>query len=129
MSTAIQLGAPAKSGTLRAGRLPRQLLATLGLEGVLLGGAGALAGAALSLSVSLMLYVVEVRMPAPGAALVGYPLYVSIDATLHLGELFTSRVARPTMAAASAWVAPQDRAHAHYQCPGADLGKPPCITP
>ena len=46
-------------GTLRAmGTLPSQLLRTLALEGMVLGGVGALAGAALSLGISLLLYVV-----------------------------------------------------------------------
>jgi putative ABC transport system permease protein len=90
-------------GTLRAlGTLPGQLLRTLSLEGMLLGGVGALAGAALSLSLSLMLYVVEVRMPAPPGRSVGYPLYISIDATLYLATIFTMVLL--TMAA-SAWVA------------------------
>lgn len=75
-------------GTLRAlGTLPAQLLRTLGLEGMLLGGVGALVGAALSLGVSLLLYVVPVDMPPPPGRSVGYPLNVAIDPVLYLATL------------------------------------------
>ena len=71
-------------GTLRAlGTLPAQLLRTLGLEGMLLGGVGALVGAALSLGVSVLLYVVPVNMPPPPGRSVGYPLNIAIDPTLY----------------------------------------------
>ncbi len=71
-------------GTLRAlGTLPAQLLRTLGLEGMLLGGMGALVGAALSLGVSVLLYVVPVNMPPPPGRSVGYPLNIAIDPTLY----------------------------------------------
>lgn len=71
-------------GTLRAlGTLPAQLLRTLGLEGMLLGGVGALVGAALSLGVSVLLYVVPVEMPPPPGRSVGYPLNIAIDPTLY----------------------------------------------
>lgn len=72
-------------GTLRAlGTLPAQLLRSLGLEGMLLGGAGALSGALLALAVSLLLYVFPVDMPPPPGRSVGYPLNISIDPTLYL---------------------------------------------
>jgi len=75
-------------GTLRAlGTLPAQLLRTLGLEGMLLGGVGALVGAALSLGVSVLLYVVPVNMPPPPGRSVGYPLNIAIDPTLYLATL------------------------------------------
>ncbi|HNV59122.1 MAG TPA: FtsX-like permease family protein [Rhodoferax sp.] len=71
-------------GTLRAmGTLPSQLLRTLALEGMVLGGVGALAGAALSLGVSAMLYVVPVNMPPPPGRSVGYPLNISIDPVMY----------------------------------------------
>jgi putative ABC transport system permease protein len=71
-------------GTLRAlGTLPGQLLRTLGMEGMLLGGVGALLGAALSLGVSVLLYVVPVEMPPPPGRSVGYPLNIAIDPTLY----------------------------------------------
>ncbi len=90
-------------GTLRAmGTLPRQLLHTLSLEGMVLGGVGAAVGAALALCISMLLYVVDVQMPAPPGRSVGYPLYVTVDAGLYLATTLTMVLL--TMAA-SAWVA------------------------
>jgi len=67
-------------GTLRAlGTLPSQLLRTLALEGMLLGGAGALLGAALAGAISLLLYVVPVQMPPPPGRSSGYPLTIEVD--------------------------------------------------
>ncbi len=72
-------------GTLRAlGTLPGQLLRSLALEGLLLGGTGALVGAALSLTVSIGLLIVPVEMPPPPGYSVGYPLQIAIDPTLYL---------------------------------------------
>lgn len=71
-------------GTLRAlGTLPGQLLRSLGLEGMLLGGVGTVAGALLALGLSLLLYVVPVDMPPPPGRSESYPLLVSIDPTLY----------------------------------------------
>jgi len=71
-------------GTLRAlGTLPAQLTQSLGLEGMLLGGMGAVAGALLALGVSLLLYVVPVEMPPPPGRSDGYPLHVAVDPTLY----------------------------------------------
>lgn len=67
-------------GTLRAlGTLPSQLLRTLALEGMLLGGAGALLGAALAGAISVGLYVLPVQMPPPPGRSVGYPLTIEVD--------------------------------------------------
>lgn len=72
-------------GTLRAlGTLPSELLRSLGLEGMLLGGAGAAAGALLALGVSVLLMLVPVEMPPPPGRSVGYPLSVSIEPSLYL---------------------------------------------
>ncbi|MGP1693690.1 MAG: ABC transporter permease, partial [Giesbergeria sp.] len=90
-------------GTLRAlGTLPSQLLRTLALEGMVLGGVGALAGAALSLGISLMLYVVPVNMPPPPGRSVGYPLNISIDPLMYAATL--AAMVLLTMLASS-WVA------------------------
>ena len=90
-------------GTLRAlGTLPSQLLRTLALEGMVLGGVGALAGAALSLGISLLLYVVPVNMPPPPGRSVGYPLNISIDPLLYAATL--AAMVLLTMLASS-WVA------------------------
>ena len=90
-------------GTLRAmGTLPGQLLRTLALEGMVLGGVGAVTGAALSLGISLMLYVVPVNMPPPPGRSVGYPLNVSIDPLMYAVTL--AAMVLLTMLASS-WVA------------------------
>ncbi len=90
-------------GTLRAlGTLPSQLRRTLALEGMVLGGAGALVGAAVALGVSLLLQVVPVQMPPPPGRSSGYPLNIAIEPTLYL--LTFLAVVALTMAA-SAWVA------------------------
>ncbi|MBK7315751.1 MAG: ABC transporter permease [Burkholderiales bacterium] len=90
-------------GTLRAmGTLPGQLLRTLALEGMVLGGVGAVTGAALSLGLSLMLYVVPVNMPAPPGRSEGYPLTIAIDPTMYIATLATMVLL--TMLASS-WVA------------------------
>ncbi len=90
-------------GTLRAlGTLPGQLMHTLALEGMVLGGVGALAGAALSLGISLMLYVVPVTMPPPPGRSVGYPLNISIDPLMYVATL--AAMVLLTMLASS-WVA------------------------
>ena len=90
-------------GTLRAlGTLPRQLLRTLSLEGMVLGGVGALAGSAMALAVSVFLLVVPVEMPPPPGRSVGYPLNVTIDPLLYLATIAT--MVALTMLA-SAWVA------------------------
>jgi putative ABC transport system permease protein len=87
-------------GTLRAmGTLPSQLLRTLALEGMVLGGVGAVTGAFLSLAVSVMLYVVPVNMPPPPGRSEGYPLNISIDPWMYFFTLVTMVVL--TMAASS----------------------------
>jgi len=90
-------------GTLRAlGTLPSQLLRTLGLEGMVLGGVGALAGALLALSVTLFLLVVPVEMPPPPGQTKGYPLIITFDAVMYLATML-SMVTLTVLA--SAWVA------------------------
>lgn len=90
-------------GTLRAlGTLPSQLLRTLGLEGMVLGGVGALAGALLALAVTVFLLVVPVQMPPPPGRSVGYPLIISFDWAMYLATVVTM-VALTVLA--STWVA------------------------
>jgi putative ABC transport system permease protein len=90
-------------GTLRAlGTLPSQLLRTLALEGMVLGGVGAACGALLAFGVSMLLYVVPVQMPPPPGSSRGYPLNVEVDPTLYLATVF-AMVALAMLA--SAWVA------------------------
>jgi putative ABC transport system permease protein len=73
-------------GTLRAlGALPRQLLQSLALEGMVLGGVGALLGMLLAFGVSMLLYVLPVEMPPPPGSSRGYPLNVAVDPLMYLG--------------------------------------------
>ncbi len=90
-------------GTLRAmGTLPGQLMRTLALEGMVLGGAGAVVGAVIALATSVLLLVFPVQMPPPPGRSVGYPLTVAIDAPLYAFTL-VAMVALAMLA--SAWVA------------------------
>ncbi len=71
-------------GTLRAlGTLPGQLIRSLALEGLLLGGAGAAIGAMAALAVTLALLVFPVQMPPPPGRSVGYPLQIAFDPWLY----------------------------------------------
>ena len=77
-------------GTLRAlGTLPSQLLLTLGLEGMVLGGIGALAGAVLALGITVFLLVVPVEMPPPPGQTKGYPLLITFDALMYFATMLS----------------------------------------
>jgi putative ABC transport system permease protein len=90
-------------GALRAlGTLPSQLLRTLALEGMVLGGVGAIAGALLALGVSLLLYAVPVNMPPPPGSSRSYALNINIDPLLYACTLL-AMVALAMLA--SSWVA------------------------
>jgi len=90
-------------GTLRAlGTLPSQLLRTLALEGMVLGGVGAACGAALALGVSMLLYVVPVQMPPPPGSTRSYPLNIEIDPALYAATVLAMVLLAML---ASAWVA------------------------
>jgi len=90
-------------GTLRAlGTLPSQLTRSFALEGLVLGGAGALLGAGIALAVSLALIVFPLQMPPPPGRSTGYPLQVVIDGGLYGATLLA--IVLLSMAA-SAWVA------------------------
>jgi len=90
-------------GTLRAlGTLPSQLLRTLGLEGMVLGGVGAIAGALLALAVTVFLLLVPVQMPPPPGRSVGYPLIITFDSAMYLATML-SMVALTVLA--SVWIA------------------------
>ncbi|MDD5335306.1 MAG: FtsX-like permease family protein [Rhodoferax sp.] len=90
-------------GTLRAmGTLPRQLLRTLGLEGMVLGGVGAMAGALVAIAVTVFLLVVPVEMPPPPGQSKGYPLIITFDLTVYLVTMLTMVT---LTVLASVWVA------------------------
>ncbi|MBL8326840.1 MAG: ABC transporter permease [Rubrivivax sp.] len=94
-------------GTLRAlGTLPGQLVRSFALEGLVLGGAGALLGALAALGIAVGLLVFPVQMPPPPGRTVGYPLQVAIDPALYaltlaavllLATLASALVARRTV--------------------------------
>ena len=87
-------------GTLRAvGTLPGQLIRSFALEGLFLGGTGALLGAVISLLVSVALLVFPVQMPPPPGRNVGYPLQVAMDPTLYATTL-VAMLALATLASA-----------------------------
>jgi len=71
-------------GTLRTlGTAPGQLLRSLSLEGLVLGGVGAAAGAVAAAALSLLLVVFPVEMPPPPGRSTGYPLSIAIDPVLY----------------------------------------------
>jgi putative ABC transport system permease protein len=77
-------------GTLRAmGTLPRQLIASFALEGMVLGGLGAGLGALVALGVSLALLVFPVEMPPPPGRTTGYPLQIALDLPLYAGTVLS----------------------------------------
>ncbi|MBA2676525.1 FtsX-like permease family protein [Ramlibacter sp.] len=89
-------------GTLRAlGTLPSQLLKTLALEGMVLGGSGAVIGAMLAGAASLMLYLVPIQMPPPPGSSRGYPLNIAFDPLVY-GATLLAIVALAMLA--SAWI-------------------------
>lgn len=71
-------------GTLRAmGTLPEQVTRSFALEGLVLGGLGAIAGALLALGVSLALLFADIQMPPPPGRSDPYPLNIALDPTLY----------------------------------------------
>jgi putative ABC transport system permease protein len=90
-------------GSLRAmGTLPGQLIRSFSFEGMFLGGAGALAGAVLALSVALLLTVFPVQMPPPPGRSTGYPLMVTIDAAMYASTILMMIILAML---SSAWIA------------------------
>jgi len=90
-------------GTLRAlGTLPRQLLQSFAMEGMVLGGSGALLGSLVALAVSVGLLIFPVEMPPPPGRTNGYPLQIAIDPSLYgvtmLGVLLLSMLAATLVA-------------------------------
>ncbi|MDP1976207.1 FtsX-like permease family protein [Undibacterium sp.] len=76
-------------GTLRAmGTLPGQLIRSFSFEGMILGGTGAIVGAALAITVALLLTIFPVQMPPPPGRSSGYPLLITIDAAMYAITVF-----------------------------------------
>jgi len=87
-------------GTLRAvGTLPAQLVRSFSLEGLMLGGMGAVLGALFALAVSVTLLLMPVEMPPPPGRSTGYPLQISIDPALY-GSTLLAMLALSMVAAA-----------------------------
>ena len=90
-------------GTLRAiGTLPAQLVKSFALEGLVLGGVGAVLGALLALAVTGALLIFPVQMPPPPGRSNGYPLQIAFDGSLYTYTI-VAMLALATLA--SAWVA------------------------
>jgi putative ABC transport system permease protein len=90
-------------GTLRAlGTLPGQLIRAFALEGMVLGGVGALVGAGLALAASLLLLLVPVQMPPPPGRSQGYPLLLAVDPLIYLSAVVAMVLCAMLV---SAWVA------------------------
>ena len=72
-------------GTLRAiGTQPGEIVRNFVLEGLVIGGAGALAGMALAGAVTVTLAFAGIQMPAPPGRSTGYPLLVNFSVSLYL---------------------------------------------
>lgn len=71
-------------GSLRAmGTLPGQLTRSFALEGLVLGGLGAVLGALMAFAVSIALLFSNLKMPPPPGRSDPYPLNIAIDPTLY----------------------------------------------
>lgn len=71
-------------GTLRAmGTTPGEVTRLFSLEGLVLGGGGALAGMVLAAGMSMALLVLGIHMPPPPGRTSGYPLVVAISPILY----------------------------------------------
>jgi putative ABC transport system permease protein len=72
-------------GTLRAiGTYPGELVRNFVLEGLAIGGGGALAGMALAGAITVALIFAGLQMPPPPGRSGGYPLLVNFSAPLYL---------------------------------------------
>jgi len=72
-------------GTLRAmGTTPGEVTRLFSLEGLVLGGGGALCGMVLAAGMSMALLVLGIQMPPPPGRTGGYPLVVAISPVLYV---------------------------------------------
>jgi len=71
-------------GTLRAmGTTPAEVTRLFSLEGLVLGGGGALLGMALAAGVAMALLVLGIQMPPPPGRTGGYPLVVAVSPAMY----------------------------------------------
>lgn len=90
-------------GTLRAlGTLPSQLLRSIALEGLLLGGGGAALGTLLALGVARALATWPVQMPPPPGRSLGYPLEIAVAPGMVAATLAAMALLATAAAAAAA---------------------------
>lgn len=88
-------------GTLRAlGTLPQQLVGCFALEGLMLGGLGAILGAAITGLITVTLLWLPIQMPPPPGRSSGYPLQIAFDGTLY-GVTLLSVLALSAIASAA----------------------------
>jgi putative ABC transport system permease protein len=88
-------------GTLRAiGTLPSEIVRNFVLEGMLIGAAGAAAGALLAGTATLFLLFAGIDMPPPPGRSAGYPLLLSFSPPLY-GAIALVVIA---LAAGAAWL-------------------------
>jgi putative ABC transport system permease protein len=88
-------------GTLRAiGTLPSEVVRNFVFEGMVIGGAGAVAGMVLAGGATVALLFAGIEMPPPPGRSVGYPLFLSFSPLLY--GVVTLVVV--TLAAAAAWM-------------------------
>ncbi len=74
-------------GTLRAmGTTPGEVTRLFSLEGLVLGGGGALCGMVLAAGMSMALLVLGLQMPPPPGRTGGYPLVVAISPVLYVSS-------------------------------------------
>jgi putative ABC transport system permease protein len=87
-------------GTLRAmGATPGEVMRVFTLEGLALGSGGALAGMLLASGVALFLLLAGIQMPPPPGRSNGYPLMVSVSASMYAGTV----LAVALLSAAASW--------------------------
>jgi putative ABC transport system permease protein len=88
-------------GTLRAiGTLPSEVVRNFVFEGMVIGGAGAVAGMVLAGGATVALLFAGIEMPPPPGRSVGYPLFLSFSPPLYGGVTLVV----VTLAAAAAWM-------------------------
>ncbi len=94
-------------GTLRAmGTLPREIVRNFLLEAGVLGGSGILLGMLLSISIGMLLMVLDLQMPPPPGRSTTYPLRIEFSWLLY-GITAASML---IVSVASAWVSCRDAA-------------------
>jgi putative ABC transport system permease protein len=88
-------------GTLRAiGTLPGEIVRNFVLEGLLIGGGGALAGMLLAGGATLFLLFARIQMPPPPGLSVSYSLFLSFSPLMYAGVGVLVMV----LAAGAAWL-------------------------